>query len=164
MIWDEFIYNASSIQVLDSKQRLGATDKVGYPSIRQHPFFHGLDFESLHSQTPPQIYPYLPGTSEHAEMRSHYRVPDHLEPGLDDRQLTRLLGLDLGSQTEAEPEPQHQKPRRKTGVADLSPEEIRRKLEQQQRESKWHSLVQGNVVLKQGLVDKRKVSVVIRGR
>jgi len=61
-------------QVLDPSKRLGASDTVGYPSLRSHPFFSGIDFETLHEQTPPKIYPYLPGTSEHEEMRSRYRV------------------------------------------------------------------------------------------
>lgn len=61
-------------QVLDPSKRLGASDAVGYPSLRSHPFFSGIDFETLHEQTPPKIYPYLPGTSEHEEMRSRYRV------------------------------------------------------------------------------------------
>ncbi|XP_049860843.1 3-phosphoinositide-dependent protein kinase 1-like isoform X1 [Schistocerca gregaria] len=168
--------------VLDPVQRLGARDRPedghGYPSLRAHAFFKGISFESLYLQTPPQIYPYLPGTSEHEEMRSHYRVPDHLEPGLDDRQLTRLLGLDLSgavepvaespaedgreSQTEQEGRPQdvpavrQQQQQRKRAVTDLSPAEVRRRTDLQAKESKWHNLVQGNLILKQGLVDKRK--------
>lgn len=61
-------------QVLDPSKRLGASDSIGYPSLRSHPFFSGIHFETLHEQTPPKIYPYLPGTSEHEEMRSRYRV------------------------------------------------------------------------------------------
>jgi len=61
-------------QVLDPSKRLGASDAVGYPSLRSHPFFSGINFETLHEQTPPKIYPYLPGTSEHEELRSRYRV------------------------------------------------------------------------------------------
>lgn len=74
--------------------RIGATDlNDRYVSIRSHPFFDDIDWSCLRSQQPPQIYPYLPGE----ELRSHYRIPDHLEPGLDDKQLTRLLGLELGT-------------------------------------------------------------------
>lgn len=140
--------------VLDPSKRLGASDSVGYPSLRSHPFFCGIDFETLHEQTPPKIYPYLPGTSEHEEMRSRYRVPDHLEPGLDDKQLTRLLGLDLqgAEQTHDPPE----RPRKRSGLTDMSPEEVQQHLEKQKDGSKWHSLVEGNLILKQGLVDKRK--------
>ncbi|KAJ9578494.1 hypothetical protein L9F63_005223, partial [Diploptera punctata] len=139
--------------VLDPSKRLGATDPVGYPSIRAHPFFEGIDFDTLHEQTPPPIYPYLPRTSEHEELRSHYRVPDHLEPGLDDKQLTRLLGLDLQGAERMEPQ---ERPRKRTGITDLSPAEIHQQLEKQREASKWNNLVEGNLILKQGLVDKRK--------
>ncbi|XP_048516309.1 3-phosphoinositide-dependent protein kinase 1 isoform X2 [Athalia rosae] len=145
--------------VLDPTQRLGAQDEhgAGYPSIRAHPFFEGVDFETLHEQTPPPIYPYLPGTSEHEELRSHYRVPDHLEPGLDDKQLTRLLGLGIGE--EEKPEPRAavvEKPRKQAGIADLTPEEINSRLKKQRSSNKWDYLVEGNLILKQGLVYKRK--------
>ncbi|XP_069701352.1 3-phosphoinositide-dependent protein kinase 1 isoform X3 [Periplaneta americana] len=140
--------------VLDPSQRLGASDPVGYPSLRSHPFFDGINFDTLHEQTPPQIFPYLPGTSEHEELRSHYRVPDHLEPGLDDKQLTRLLELDLQG-AEPTPEPP-ERPRKRAGLTDLSPEEVQQQLEKQKETSKWHNLVEGNLILKQGLVDKRK--------
>lgn len=83
------------------------------------------------------------------------QVPDHLEPGLDDKQLTRLLGLDLqgAEQTHDPPE----RPRKRSGITDMSREEVQRHLEKQKDSSKWHSLVEGNLIMKQGLVDKRKV-------
>ena len=82
------------------------------------------------------------------------QVPDHLEPGLDDKQLTRLLGLDLQGAERMEPP---ERPRKRTGITDLSQDEIHQQLEKQKESSKWHSLVEGNLILKQGLVDKRKV-------
>lgn len=83
------------------------------------------------------------------------QVPDHLEPGLNDRQLTRLLGLDIKC---AEPTViTAVRPRKKSGVLDLSPVEIQQQLEKQ-KNNKWDTMVQGNLILKQGLVDKRKVS------
>lgn len=167
----------SQLLVLEPSQRLGAQDEhgAGYPSIRAHPFFEGVDFETLHEQTPPPIYPYLPGTSENEELRSQYRVPDHLEPGLDDKQLTRLLGLGIGEddddddeETTAEREKPAQtstvvceKPRRTKitsdgNIADLTPEEMRNRLEKQRASNQWDGFVEGNLILKQGFVNKRK--------
>lgn len=83
------------------------------------------------------------------------KVPDHLEPGLDDKQLTRLLGLDLQG-AERTPDPP-ERPRKRAGLTDLSREEVQQQLEKQKESSKWHNLVEGNLILKQGLVDKRKV-------
>lgn len=137
--------------VLEPSQRLGAQDSEGYPSIRNHPFFEGVEWEKLHQTTPPPMYPFLPGNTEGQDLRSHYRVPDHLEPGLDDKQLTRLLGLDLQTPTNT-----ITKPKKKSNIADLTPEEINQRLTVQAAESKWHSLVEGNLIIKQGLIDKRK--------
>ncbi|KAL0270509.1 UNVERIFIED_CONTAM: hypothetical protein PYX00_007900 [Menopon gallinae] len=148
--------------VVDPMKRLGAEDGETYLSIRTHPFFNGIDFETLYKQTPPQIYPYLPGTSDHEELRSHYRVPDHLEPGLDDRQITRLLGLELQGTSPPKaqiPEPPVEKFRKKSGLGldSLTQQEIEARLsEQRVASARWHSLCEGNLILKQGLVDKRK--------
>lgn len=197
--------------VLEANERLGATDEhgAGYPAIRSHEFFKGVDFETLHEQTPPSIYPYLPGTSEHEELRSHYRVPDHLEPGLDDRQLTRLLGLGIADESIPDKNqhatnkttatttgaiavatttattiataattnitasgspvvvtgspnisvtPNLDKPFRKTtsGIAHLTENETKSRLEKQRSTDPWHSFVDENLILKRGFVNKRK--------
>ncbi|XP_076241271.1 phosphoinositide-dependent kinase 1 isoform X3 [Calliopsis andreniformis] len=169
----------SQLLVLEPTERLGAQDEhgAGYPSIRAHPFFEGVDFETLHEQTPPPIYPYLPGTSEHEELRSQYRVPDHLEPGLDDKQLTRLLGLSIvtneddededasaqktAAQTTSPVDEKKQQKRRTTyvdeeNIADLMPDEVKRRLEKQRATNQWDPFVKGNLILKQGFVNKRK--------
>ncbi|XP_014469291.1 PREDICTED: 3-phosphoinositide-dependent protein kinase 1 isoform X1 [Dinoponera quadriceps] len=170
----------SQLLVLEPSGRLGAQDEhgAGYPSIRAHPFFEGVDFETLHEQTPPPIYPYLPGTSEHEELRSQYRVPDNLEPGLDDKQLTRLLGLGIGEDTDEDDDittgtgaEQHaaaqpvsktavvENPRRRTNtdgnIVNLTPEEVRRRMESQHA-SPWREIVKNNLIVKQGFVNKRK--------
>lgn len=43
-----------------------------------------------------------------------------------------------------------------SGILDISPEEKRRRLEIQARDNKWHQFVDGELILKQGYVDKRK--------
>ncbi|XP_034936535.1 3-phosphoinositide-dependent protein kinase 1 isoform X2 [Chelonus insularis] len=155
----------SQLLVLDSTERLGAQDEhgAGYPSIRAHPFFEGVDFETLDEQTPPPIYPYLPGTSEHEELRSHYRVPDHLEPGLDDKQLTRLLGLGIGEEEHKEQKVPAissvtvEKPKQSNmSIKNLTPDEMKNRLEAQRISSPWHPFVENNLILKQGFVNKRK--------
>lgn len=80
--------------VLDHTKRIGANDKgATYESIRNHPFFAGIDWNSVWEQTPPTICPYLPGGSFEEE----YNVPDHLEPGLGNNQLVRLWEFDLST-------------------------------------------------------------------
>ncbi|KPI97444.1 3-phosphoinositide-dependent protein kinase 1 [Papilio xuthus] len=126
--------------VLDHTKRLGADDKgTTYESIRNHPFFEGIDWDNIWEQTPPTISPYLPGGS--FEAAEEYTVPDHLEPGLGNNQLVRLWEFDLSTSG---------------GILNISPEERRRRLEVQARENKWHQFVAGELILKQGLVEKRK--------
>lgn len=84
------------------------------------------------------------------------QVPDHLEPGLDDKQMTRLLGLAL-NEDEEEIISNQQKPSKKTSILDIPPEEMAQRLDQQAKTNSWHKFVDGNLILKQGLVDKRKV-------
>lgn len=83
---------------LDPSQRLGSQDKGDvYDSIRNHPFFEGISWDGLRQQTPPPIYPYLPGLEADEKQREQYRIPDHIEPGFDDKQLTRLIGMEIGT-------------------------------------------------------------------
>lgn len=55
-------------------------------------------------------------------------MPDNLEPGLDDRQLTRLLGLDLqdsssSNNTHSAPPPEKTKSKN-AALTDLTTEEV----------------------------------------
>lgn len=140
--------------MLDPTERLGASDAEGYPSLRSHPFFNGVAWESLSTTTPPPLYPH--GSAK--QPTSDHWVPDHLEPGLDRGQLSRLLGLEPPV---APPPAEARVPaRKKSYVQGLTEEEIQRRLQQQQAESKWHNLVEGNLILKQGLIEKRKLNSV----
>ncbi|XP_077290138.1 phosphoinositide-dependent kinase 1 isoform X3 [Arctopsyche grandis] len=135
--------------VLDPTKRLGAMDKgPTYDSIRNHPFFRGVNWDTIREQRPPPIYPYLPGKAAEESFRSQYRVPDHLEPGLGDVQLSRLLELDLADTAPVSPIP--------AGILNMSTEEFKREIEKQRENNKWHRFVEGNLILKYGLVDKRK--------
>ncbi|KFM81169.1 3-phosphoinositide-dependent protein kinase 1, partial [Stegodyphus mimosarum] len=65
--------------------------------------------------------------------------------------MTRLLGLALQEDEEVV-----SKPARKTSILDIQPDEMAQRLELQAKNNTWHKFVQGNLILKQGLVDKRK--------
>ncbi|XP_022231868.2 3-phosphoinositide-dependent protein kinase 1 isoform X1 [Drosophila obscura] len=138
---------------IEPRDRLGAQDEFGYyDSIRAHPFFAGVNWETLRQQTPPPIYPYLPGVSQDEDFRSSYSVPGDLEPGLDERQITRLLSAELGvGSSVAMPA------KRSTAKNsfDLSDAEKQQRLEQQKTD-KWHVFADGEVILKKGFVNKRK--------
>lgn len=126
--------------VLTPNKRLGATDTTPYVSIRQHEFFKGVDWNNL--GPPPKI------SSGTENMKENSRIPDNLEPGLDEQKASRLQ-LESFCPTFTPTK------RRADLVLDLSPREIEQRLEVQ-KQDKWHSLVEGNLIIKQGLIDKRK--------
>uniref|UniRef100_A0A146KQF9 3-phosphoinositide-dependent protein kinase 1 n=2 Tax=Lygus hesperus TaxID=30085 RepID=A0A146KQF9_LYGHE len=136
--------------VLDASERLGAKDVDGYPSIRSHKLFEGLDFDSLLSTKPPTISPYLPIPS------SNYQVPDHLEPGLNSQ---RLLELDYSSAIQSTPSPPPASNRTSSAkyTYPLRDPAVRSsKLSAQESSCSYHQMVEGKLILKQGIVSKRK--------
>ncbi|KAG4071171.1 hypothetical protein HA402_001161 [Bradysia odoriphaga] len=137
--------------LINPAQRLGMNDGQDcYTSIRAHPFFDGIKWEGLRQQTPPKICPYLPGVfGEDEELLNKYTIPDHLEPGLDDRQLTRLLGLELGTSIPLQIKDESK------NILNIPEYERQRRLAEQ-RMDKWHQFVDGEVIIKQGFVNKRK--------
>ncbi|XP_067646581.1 3-phosphoinositide-dependent protein kinase 1 isoform X2 [Eurosta solidaginis] len=142
------------------EERLGAHDADSrYVSIRSHPFFSGIDFTKVRQETPPPIYPYLPGVSKDEDFRSQYRMPENLEPGLDDKQLTRLLGMELGTSLGNDDYKQNGREIEKKTVIkniyDLSDSEKQKRLEQQ-KSDKWHAFADNEVILKKGYINKRK--------
>ncbi|XP_034483533.1 3-phosphoinositide-dependent protein kinase 1 isoform X2 [Drosophila innubila] len=156
---------------IDPRERLGAQDEFGYyESIRAHPFFAGIDWQTLRQQTPPPIYPYLPGVSQDSqddELRSgsgrgggsgngvSFSLPisGDLEPGLDERQITRLLSAELGVGSSVAA-PAH-KPSTAKNSFDLSDAQKMQRLEAQKTD-KWHAFADDEVILKRGFVNKRK--------
>lgn len=67
----------------------------GNATVRAHPYFSAVDWDSLLERKPPTLKPYLPASSGEPAFHSDYYVPDDIEPGLDDAALTRLMGLTL---------------------------------------------------------------------
>ncbi|VDP20323.1 unnamed protein product [Soboliphyme baturini] len=144
---------------LSASERLGSPQQGGCKAIKEHPFFETVDWETLPEQTPPAMLPYLPRTTTNDAFTSTYCVssvpmkvrlkadmPGSIEPGLDDKQLTRLLGLHLGDW-----KPSYNDISRLL----LSKEERRKQLDEQTK-SVYNRFVENNVVLKSGLLDKRK--------
>ncbi|XP_024085743.1 3-phosphoinositide-dependent protein kinase 1 isoform X2 [Cimex lectularius] len=146
--------------VQDPNERLGAHDDVqteGYVSVRNHKFFEGVDFKNILLQTPPKISPYFHVPD------SNYNVPDHIEPGLNS-QLSRLLGLGDAEEVSSPSAAQSgdvtrtSSGNRRQGVSAImrDPQLKKAKLLEQAATSRYHQLVEGRLILKQGIVNKRK--------
>lgn len=82
--------------VLNPQKRLGVKDKSHYDSIRSHTFLEDIDFVTIRKMSPPfLISALLSGecTKEDPTVEI-YDFPDNIKPGLDNEQITRLLGQD----------------------------------------------------------------------
>lgn len=143
--------------VLDVSCRLGTSDIGCYTSVRCHEFFSGVNFDNLFLETPPL----KPSIENNAEDKCR-KNSSSIKPGLDSSQLSRLLELSLH-----EPvvllDPSSDIEQRtfcvdKLTIAEIlkSPVNIHQSIISQQRDNEWHSLVHGNMILKHGLVNKRK--------
>uniref|UniRef100_A0A914VUR2 3-phosphoinositide-dependent protein kinase 1 n=1 Tax=Plectus sambesii TaxID=2011161 RepID=A0A914VUR2_9BILA len=133
--------------VQNSAQRLGSDEMGGVAVLKEHPFFAGVNWVTLHTQEPPALKPYLPASGDEPAFHSDYHVPEDLEPGLNEAAMTRLLGLQLSGFDTVKVE--------LTGEND-SKEERRRRLEDQRKNNPYHRFVDDNLILKSGLVDKKK--------
>ncbi|KFD51983.1 hypothetical protein M513_07115 [Trichuris suis] len=134
--------------VLEPAERLGSEEKGGPDRLKEHPFFAGIPWDSLPTEKPPQILPYLPGVvTPQAGFPENFR---DLEPGFDDKQLTRLLGLELGGTREI------------NGASDNgisngnSKDTVKARLEEQRKNNPYHKIVEGHLIIKSGYLEKRK--------
>ncbi|XP_022901981.1 3-phosphoinositide-dependent protein kinase 1 [Onthophagus taurus] len=133
------------ILILQPSKRLGANDSIPYTSIRNHELFKELNFDQL---GPP---PKMVKDDLHPTATETSSIPENMEPGFNEMKATRLqfemacpIKPSLRKKSEAN-----------KNIANLMPEEIERRLEIQ-RKDKWHQFVEGNLIIKQGLLDKRK--------
>merc|ERR1711874_139090 len=74
--------------VIEPKDRLGAMDKKFYTSIRDHPFYKGLDFDKLHKALPTELVPFVKDSDAPDPVWAKY--PD-LKPGVEGM-MKRLVG------------------------------------------------------------------------
>ncbi|XP_060535200.1 3-phosphoinositide-dependent protein kinase 1 isoform X2 [Cylas formicarius] len=126
--------------VLEPNRRLGALDAVPYTSLREHQIFAGLDWDDL--GPPPKL-----SDASYIIEEPGGAVPDHMEPGLDSEKVSKLVLTDMI------PALKKSEPGRK--ITDLSPEEIEKRLLLQATNA-YNDFVGGHLILKQGLLDKRK--------
>ena len=133
-----------------------------------------MDFETLYLKTPPcpskcaEVESSTPEANQQTEFLN-------TEPGLNGQQLSKLLGLQLNEEPSEVPD-SSSAPSSKEGTSTGSSnntavsakktlvnipaneEQLQaRLLHQQEALPQWHNLVDKKLILKQGLIDKRKV-------
>lgn len=139
----------TKLLVQEPTKRLGCDQMGGYKPLKEHFFLEDINWETIHEQTPPKLMPYLPSTSKGGEgLRSDYSLGEtgSAEPELEDRFL-QCFGL-------GDPESSSQK--HKAVTRTLSSEERETMLARQSKESPWHQFINNELIVRAGLVDKRK--------
>ena len=131
----------------EPSKRLGASDDFDvthqYSSIRNHPFFESVDNWDFINQLPP------PKILSCAKTESGVEEDDY-EPGLTEKQYANLLGLQLHDENQT-----HSRVSKKY-IYKLTQEEYTTKMKDQIENNKFHPFVEDNLILRQGLIDKRK--------
>ena len=157
--------------MIESTERLGAQDFGGYPSIKQHDFFESINFDTLYLKTPP-CPTNLKDVVDSNSPADEFNEFQDAEPGLGGQQLSRLLGLQLNDDkisscqssagakeiTAVDANTSTQPAKRSVIQFPTSDQQLQSRL-QQQRETlpQWHNIVDKKLILKQGLIDKKKV-------
>ena len=77
MVCAIFLALCFDVKVRDHTQRLGCEEAGGYQQLKGHPFFVGVEWDTLPEQEPPKILPYLPSNTKDGEaLKSDYDVSD----------------------------------------------------------------------------------------
>lgn len=114
--------------VIEPDKRLGSDEMGGFQQLKLHPFFSGIDWDQIETSKPPKLVPYLPGTSSNPES-----CWSTMKPGLTDKRIGEILTAHF-----------------------ISDAERKERLQQQASTNEYHRFTEGNLILKQGLIDKRK--------
>ncbi|XP_050301384.1 3-phosphoinositide-dependent protein kinase 1 [Anthonomus grandis grandis] len=138
--------------VLEPNRRLGASDSIPYTSLRAHKMFEGINWNDL--GPPPKL-----SSDTSTLIKSQDSSPDiseNLEPGLDNQKVSRLVLKDMLPEViDAKSKTERKKSEANRKITEVSQEELEKRL-QAQRSNPFSVFVEGNLILKQGLIDKKK--------
>ena len=155
----------SKLLKIDPSERFGYNDEIYYSSIRNHQFFHDLVFENLHQTLPPCLQEFTNDSD------SDVVWSDNIKPGIEkmlelmhnekktlDDEFCDSKPMSISS-TNSAPTMRNSISNRKNSVlkplVSLNDEERARKLKEQTASNEFHRFVDGNLILKQGLLDKK---------
>ena len=151
--------------VINPTARLGAQDNPGeYFSLKSHPFFHNINFESLHTTTPPHIQPFVGDPDLEDPVWSRHSMA----PGMGPSEMSRILRDQIGDSSREDSDLECEEGDDVSlnsegscippsgNIGDLSDQERDRLLDKQSKTNEFHQFVEGNLILKQGILDKKK--------
>jgi 3-phosphoinositide dependent protein kinase-1 len=123
----------------------------GINDIKMHDFFKEVNWDCIFTRKPPELKPYLPASCGEPEFYSNISASE-METGLSNAVISRLMGLS-SQQRPAEKDSQRNTSLERKKVPEISHEE---KIEIQRREHLYHNFVDDSLIVKSGLIDKKK--------
>ncbi|XP_030760856.1 3-phosphoinositide-dependent protein kinase 1 [Sitophilus oryzae] len=135
--------------VLEPTRRLGASDETTYVSLRKHEFFEEVDFDDL---GPP---PKLSDVEYICDRSNSISIMPDKEPGLDPIKASKLAIENILPVSSTVAPPTRKKSETDRKITDISAEDVEDRLLRQEG-NPFHEFAEGNLILKQGLIDKRK--------
>eukprot|EP00045_Choanoeca_perplexa_P015796 m.204067 g.204067 ORF g.204067 m.204067 type:complete len:551 (+) comp17083_c0_seq2:5218-6870(+) len=121
----------------DPDARLGSQARGGFAPLKEHPFFTGIDWQTLPQQTPPKLEAFLPALNPGDKPLHEHDAADDELADLEAAIYMKNMGA--------------------VKVVSKEDKERQLKLEKQAQESPWQRFLNpGELIVKTGLVDKRK--------
>nr|XP_039268941.1 3-phosphoinositide-dependent protein kinase 1-like [Styela clava] len=146
--------------VIDPQARLGSSDQEGYPSLKSHIMFEGVDWENIANQPAPKIMASLQKISNGQQQTNIHELVDDFDHAM----LIDATGTTQSSKT-SEDQLSSCDPSDTEGFG-LSvnlPETEKQNWMEKQKSSKWHSFCKGKLILKRGMMEKKRgLSVKLR--
>lgn len=135
------------------EKRLGHN---GIDEIKEHAFFSDVDWKTITMRKPPELKPYLPASCGEPEFYSDLTAAQ-METGLSNSTIARLMGISQSSQQtpvgNVVNETSISTSIERKKMTEISRQE---KMETQKRDHPYHEFVGDTLILKSGLIDKKK--------
>ncbi|ESP01382.1 hypothetical protein LOTGIDRAFT_111786 [Lottia gigantea] len=141
--------------VLDPTRRLGCTDMGDYNPLKNHEFFTSIDWETLPDTDPPTLLPFLPAAHGNPDLWSNKEFKFEIFSTVRSRVIALAPNLLFKFSNDFDFIFIMYNGRFYVYYS-ITEDERRQRLEKQARENEYHKFVEGNLIIKQGLIDKRK--------
>uniref|UniRef100_A0A0N4U6Q9 3-phosphoinositide-dependent protein kinase 1 n=1 Tax=Dracunculus medinensis TaxID=318479 RepID=A0A0N4U6Q9_DRAME len=137
--------------VYDPKKRLGSNEMA-------HNFFSMIEWENLPSMTPPPLKAYVPASAGEPAYHSDFINPEDIEPGFDSATKSRLMGASVKEFLSQLVSFFNLKSHVLLSRAAIEAKqaERQRRLEEQNQNNPYHHIVGERLILKSGLLIKKK--------
>uniref|UniRef100_H2YFH3 3-phosphoinositide-dependent protein kinase 1 n=1 Tax=Ciona savignyi TaxID=51511 RepID=H2YFH3_CIOSA len=145
----------SSLLQLDPMMRLGSSSCGGYEKLMEHPFFTGIDWENLANQAAPKTMLALAGDSSDEDT-----TVEDLADGFDQAFINDFKAQVIEESKQKGDSTQlvicDPTDNSGLGLPAVLPKEERERWMKKQHSSDWDYFAKGNLILKQGQLEKKR--------